>query len=71
MLVYICHNFTKIGVGDQGLLDPYSSAPVSTDEVWQALPLGTLALLAGSIGLMVMQTTKVNKNKSGVTKGAD
>ena len=56
------HNFNKIGVGDQGLHDPYSSASVSTDEGWQSLPLGTLALLAGPIGLMIMQTTKVNKN---------
>ena len=67
----ICHNLTKIGLGDQGLPDPYSSASVGTDEGWQSLPLGPLALLAGPIGLMVTQTTEVNKNKRWVTKGTN
>ena len=67
----ICHNFTKIGVGHQGLPDPYSSASVSIDKGWQSLPLDTLALLAGLIGLMVMQATEVGKNKSWVSKDAN
>ena len=67
----ICHNFTKIGVGHQGLPDPYSSASVSCDEGWQSLPLGILALLAGPIDLMVTQTTEVDKNKNWIAKGTD
>ena len=58
----ICHNSTKIGLGNQGLPDPYSLVSEGTDKGWQSLPLGTLALLAGPIGLMVMQTTEVEKN---------
>ena len=69
--MYICHNFTKIGMGNQGLTDSYSSHSVGTKEGWQSLPLGTLALLAGPIDLMVTKTTKVNKNKSWVAKGTD
>ena len=64
----ICYNLNTIGVGDQGLPDPYSSSSVSIEEGWQSLPLGTLALLAGLISLMVMQITEVSKNKSWVTK---
>ena len=30
--VCVCDNFSKIGVGDQGLPDPYSSASVSSNE---------------------------------------
>ena len=60
-----------IGVGDQGLPDPYSSASVGSNERWQSLPLGTLACLAGPIDLMVTQTTEVNKNKNWITKGTD
>ena len=67
----ICHNFTKIGVGDHGLPNPYSSASVGSDEGWQSLPLGTLALLAGPIGLIITHTIKVNKNKNWIVKGID
>ena len=35
---------------------------------WQSLPLGALALLAGPIGLMVTETTKVNKNKNWIAE---
>ena len=63
----ICHNFTKIGVGHQGHPDPYSSASVNSDE-GRRVPQGTLALLAGPISLMVMQTTEVNNNKDGSQK---
>ena len=62
--IYIYHNFTKIGVGEQGLLGPYFSASVSSDKEQQSLSLGTLALLAVPVGLMVTHTTKVNKNKN-------
>ena len=64
----ICHNFTKRRVGNQEFPDTYSSASVASDEGWQSLPPGTLALLAGPIGLMVTQTTKFNKNKSWITE---
>ena len=60
--MYISHNFTKIGVVDQGLPDPYSSVSVGTNEGLQSLPLDTLALLARLIGFMVMQKTLVKKN---------
>ena len=56
------------GVGDQGPLDPLSSASVSSNKGWQCLPPGTLAILARPIGLMVTQTTEVNKNKGGITE---
>ena len=46
LMLYICHNFTKIGVGNQRLPDPYSSASFGTDKGWQSLPLDTLAPLA-------------------------
>ena len=35
----ISHNFTKVGLGNQGLPDPYSSASFGTDKGWQSLPL--------------------------------
>ena len=43
-------------------------ASVSSDEGRQSLALGTVALLAGPIGLMVTQTTEVNKNKAWITE---
>ena len=58
-------------VGDQGLPDTYSSTSVGTDEEWQFLPLDTLTLMAGPIGLMVTQTTEINKNKNQITKAAN
>ena len=59
------------GVGDQELPDPSSSASVSSDKGRQSLPPGTLALLAGPIGLMLTQTTEVNKNKGWITENAN
>ena len=44
-------------------LIPLHLASVSSDKGWQSLLPGTLVLLVGSIGLMVTQTTEVNKNK--------
>ena len=43
-----------------------SLASVGSDKGWQSLPPDTLVLLAGPIGLMVIQTTEVNKNKGGI-----
>ena len=66
--MYICHNFSMRGVGDQELSDLSSSASVGSDKGRQSLSPGTLALLAGLIGLMVTETTKVNKNKGWITE---
>ena len=62
MKIMYMSNVTKIGVGNQGLPDPYSSVSGGTNEGWQSLPLGTLTLLAGPTVLMVMQRTDVKKN---------
>ena len=44
-------------------LIPLPLPSVDSDKGWQSLSPGTLVLLAGPIGLMVTQTTKVNENK--------
>ena len=42
---------------------PLPPASAGSDKGQQSLPPGTLALLAGPIGLMVTPTTEVNHNK--------
>ena len=66
----ICYNFNKRGVGDQELPETYSSASVGSKIGWESLPSGSLALLAGPVGLMVTQTTKFNKIKVEMQKDA-
>ena len=63
---HICHNFTLRGAGTRNSLIPLPLVSVSSDEGWQFLLPGTLVLLAGPIGLMVTQTTEVNKIKVGL-----
>ena len=46
-------------------------ASVSFDKGWQSLLPGTLALLAGPIGLMVTQKIEFEKTKVGLQEGAN
>ena len=55
-------------MGNQELPETYSSASEGSDKGWQSLPPGTVALLAGPIGVIVTQTTEVNINKSWITE---